>query len=122
MKILEKDKIYILRHSARVLLSNRQYERDFIIRELAKLSIVMGTDKDDAGGQVSQAIDYVEATKKRIAQDKAKEAERIAQDKAKEAERIAQDEAKEAERQRMDDFIPDVMLDIGDLVYDTLKL
>ena len=111
MKILEKDKIYILRHSARVLLSNRQYERDFIIRELAKLSIVMGTDKDDAGGQVSQAIDYVEATK-----------ERIAQDKAKEAERIAQDEAKEAERQRMDDFIPDVMLDIGDLVDDTLKL
>ena len=112
MKILEKDKIYILRYSARVLLSNRQYERDFIIRELAKLSIVMGTDKDDVGGQVSQAIDYV----------KAKEAERIAQDKAKEAERIAQDEAKEAERQRMDDFIPDVMLDMGDLVHDTLKL
>jgi hypothetical protein len=101
MKIVEKDKIYILRHSARVLLSNRQYERDFIIRELAKLSIVMGTDKDNVGDQVSQVIDYVEATKERIAQDK----------------------AKEAERQRMENSIPsDVMLDISDLVDDTLKL
>lgn len=101
MKIVEKDKTHILKQSARVLLSNRQYERDFIIRELAMLSIVMGTDKDDVGDQVLKVIDYVEATKERIAQDK----------------------AKEAERQRMDNSIPsDVMLDISDLVDDTLKL
>ena len=101
MMISNKDKIRILRHSARVLLSNRQYERDFIIRELAKLSLVMGTDKSGVGSQVLQIIDYVEATKERIAQDK----------------------AKEAESQRMDNSIPsDVMLDMSDLVDDTLKL
>lgn len=101
MKIVEKDKTRILKQSARILLSNRQYKRDFIIRELAKLSIVMGTDKDDVGGQVSQVIDYVEATK----------------------ERIARDRAKEVEHQRGDNSIPsELMLDMSDLLDDTLQM
>ncbi len=101
MMISNKDKIRILRHSARVLLSNRQYERDFIIRELAKLSLVMGTDKSGVGSQVLQIIDYVETTK----------------------ERIAQDRAKEVEHQRGDNSIPsELMLDMSDLLDDTLQM
>ena len=101
MMISNKDKIRILRHSARVLLSNRQYERDFIIRELAKLSLVMGTDKSGVGSQVLQIIDYVETTK----------------------ERIAQDREKEVEHQRGDNSIPsELMLDMSDLLDDTLQM
>lgn len=73
MKILEKDKVRILKQSARVLLSSSaDYERKFIINQLVELSLVMGTDEDEVSGQVLEITKSTEenlkATNERIAQ------------------------------------------------------
>lgn len=99
MKIIVKDKMRILKQSARVLLSSSaDYERSFIITELIKLSLIMGTDENEVGGQVlelTNAVDRnIKVTNERIAQ-------------------IQQQEEKE---------VDSVMLDMNDLEDNHLQL
>jgi len=104
MKIIERDSRRILRNSAKVMLGSERYNRNFIVKELAKISLAMDGDKTENEAR-GQALRITEAT---------------VQDMY--GEQLPPVAKQQAVMTGDDDLPSDVLLDMGDLVDDTLQL